>query len=66
MAIAPQVTEPLRETLQLGTMSADWAVAAVGATVRAFFDLQLGGRPGAGHLLWGTAPRYPEVEYVAG
>jgi hypothetical protein len=66
VAIAPQLPEPVRETLQIGTISADRAVAAVRATVRAFFDLQLRGRPGAGHLLWGTAPRYPEVEYVAG
>lgn len=66
VAIAPQVPEPVRKTLQIGTIPADRAVAAVRATVRAFFDLQLRGRPGAGHLLWGASPRYPEVEYIAG
>ncbi|MFB7999354.1 alpha/beta hydrolase family protein [Streptomyces sp. NPDC056002] len=66
VAIAPQVPESVRKSLQIGTIPADRAVAAVRATVRAFFDLQLRGRPGAGHLLWGASPRYPEIQYIAG
>ncbi|MFS4092954.1 acyl-CoA thioester hydrolase/BAAT C-terminal domain-containing protein [Streptomyces sp. AF1A] len=49
VAIAPQVPEPVRGTLQIGTIPADRAVAAVRATVRAFFDLQLRRRPDVGH-----------------
>ncbi|MFD7710157.1 hypothetical protein [Streptomyces sp. NPDC059786] len=66
VAIAPQLPEPVRGTLETGTIPADRAVAAARATVRAFFDLQLRGRPDAGRLLWGASPRYPEIEYVAG
>jgi len=65
-ALAPQLPEPVRKMLQIGTVPADRAVAAVRATVRAFFDLQLRGRPDAGQLLWGASPRYPEIEYIAG
>ncbi|MDR3082523.1 MAG: lipase [Streptomyces sp.] len=65
-ALAPQLPEPVRATLQIGTIPADRAVAAVRATVRAFFDLQLCDRPDTGQLLWGASPRYPEVEYIAG
>lgn len=66
VAIAPQVPEPVRRQLQAGTIPADRAVAAVRATVRAFFDLRLRGRPDPGHLLRGTSPRYPEILYIAG
>ncbi|MDT0468848.1 alpha/beta hydrolase family protein [Streptomyces gibsoniae] len=66
VAIAPQIPESVRRTLQIGTIPADRAVAAVRATVRDFFDLQLRGRQDAGHLLWGASPRYPEIEYIAG
>lgn len=66
VAIAPQLPEAVRNTLQIGPIPADRAVAAVRATVRAFFDLQLRGRPDAGHLLWGASRRYPEIEYIAG
>ncbi|WP_438305996.1 hypothetical protein ACSHXN_40425 [Streptomyces sp. HUAS TT11] len=66
MAIGPQVPEAVRRTLQIGTIPADRAVAAVRATVRAFFDLQLRGRRDTRHLLWGAAPHYPEIEYIAG
>jgi hypothetical protein len=66
VAIAPQLPEPVRETLQTGAIPADRAVAAVRAATRAFFDLQLRSRPDTGHLLWGASPRYPEIEYIAG
>ncbi|MFH8801021.1 alpha/beta hydrolase family protein [Streptomyces sp. NPDC017936] len=66
VAIAPQVPEPVRQGLQAGTIPADRAVAAVRATVRAFFDLQLRGRPDTGGLLWGASPRHPEIGYIAG
>ncbi|MET8564172.1 lipase [Streptomyces flaveolus] len=64
VALAPQLPPGL--PLQVGTIPADRAVAAVRATVRAFFDLQLRGRPDTGHLLDGSAPRYPEIGYIAG
>ncbi|QHA09530.1 lipase [Streptomyces broussonetiae] len=66
VALAPQVPEPVRRTLQAGTIPADRAVAAVRASVRAFFDLQLRGRPDTGHLLRGASPRHPEILYIAG
>lgn len=66
VAIAPQIPEAVRNTLQIGTIPADRAVAAVRATVRAFFDLQLRDRRDTRHLLWGAAPRYPGIEYIAG
>jgi dienelactone hydrolase len=66
VAIAPQLPEPARQQLQVGTVPADRAVAAVRATVRAFFDLQLRGRPDTGRLLQGASPRCPEVLYIAG
>ncbi|WP_414167381.1 alpha/beta hydrolase family protein [Streptoverticillium reticulum] len=50
---------------QVGTIPAARAVAAVRATVRAFFDLHLLGRADAGHLLEGASRRYPEVGFVA-
>jgi hypothetical protein len=65
VAIAPQLPEPVRDTLQIGAIPADRAVAAVRATMRAFFDLQLRGRPDTGHLLWGASQRCPEIEYIA-
>ncbi|MFF8728538.1 alpha/beta hydrolase family protein [Streptomyces sp. NPDC015171] len=64
VAAAPQLPPGL--PLQTGTIPADRAVAAVRATVRAFFDLQLRGRPDTGQLLWGASPRYPEIGYIAG
>ncbi|MFF7371644.1 alpha/beta hydrolase [Streptomyces tricolor] len=64
VALAPQL--PPGPPLQVGTIAADRAVAAVRATVRAFFDLQLRGRPDTGHLLDGASRRHPEVGYVAG
>ncbi|MEU6595806.1 alpha/beta hydrolase family protein [Streptomyces flaveolus] len=66
VAIAPQVPVVVRQQLQAGTIPADRAVAAVRATVRAFFDLQLRGRPDTAHLLHGASPRYPEIGYIAG
>ncbi|MEV4616697.1 lipase [Kitasatospora sp. NPDC049258] len=66
VAVAPQLSEPVRRMLQTGTIRADRAVAAVRATVRAFFDLQLRGRADTGHLLCGASPRHPEIEYIAG
>ncbi|MFI2201205.1 alpha/beta hydrolase family protein [Streptomyces sp. NPDC020192] len=66
VAIAPQLPEPVRQQLRVGTIPADRAVAAVRATVRAFFDLQLRGRPDTGQLLRGASPRYPEILYIAG
>ncbi|MFF4688846.1 alpha/beta hydrolase family protein [Streptomyces sp. NPDC001307] len=66
VAIAPQLPEPVRRQLQAGAIPAGRAVAAVRATVRAFFDLQLRGRPDTRHLLWGASPRYPEILYIAG
>ncbi|AOR35336.1 lipase [Streptomyces fodineus] len=66
VAVAPQLPEPVRQRLQAGKIPADRAVAAVRATVRAFFDLRLRRRPDTGHLLWGASPRYPEIEYIAG
>lgn len=66
VAVAPQLPEAVRRQLQAGTIPADRAVAAVRATVRAFFDLQLRGRPDTGHLLRGASPRYPEIRYIAG
>ncbi|MEU2063572.1 hypothetical protein [Streptomyces sp. NPDC013455] len=41
-------------------------MAAVRATVRAFSDLRLRGRPCTGQLLCGASPRYPEIAYIAG
>ncbi|MCE0445027.1 lipase [Streptomyces tricolor] len=64
VALAPQL--PPGPPLQVGTIAADRAVAAVRATVRAFFDIQLRGRPDTGHLLDGASRRHPEVGYVAG
>lgn len=66
VAIAPQVPEPVRDTLQVGPIPADRAVAGVRATVRAFFDLHLRGRPDTGHVLWGASSRHPEIGYIAG
>ncbi|MGF1426418.1 alpha/beta hydrolase family protein [Kitasatospora sp. LaBMicrA B282] len=66
VAIAPQLPAPVRQALPVGTIPADRAVAAVRATVRAFFDLQLRGRHDAGQLLWGASPRYPEIGYITG
>ncbi|WP_372348297.1 hypothetical protein [Streptomyces sp. KL116D] len=59
VALAPQVPEPVRDTLQIGAIPADRAVAGVRATVRAFFDLHLRGRPDTGHVLWGASSRHP-------
>ncbi|MEV5146312.1 lipase [Streptomyces sp. NPDC052727] len=64
VALAPQLPPGL--PLQVGSIPADRAVAAVRATVRAFFDLRLRGRPDTGHLLNGASPRYPEIGYIAG
>ncbi|CAM5711719.1 esterase [Streptomyces canarius] len=64
VALAPQLPPGL--PLQVGTIPADRAVAAVRATVRAFFDLRLRGRPDTAHLLDGASPRYPEIGYIAG
>ncbi|GGP88315.1 lipase [Streptomyces melanogenes] len=64
VAIGPQLGMPL--PLQLGTIPAERAVAAVRATVRTFFDAQLRGRPDTGHLLMGASPRHPEIQYIAG
>ncbi|AUG82019.1 lipase [Kitasatospora sp. MMS16-BH015] len=66
VALAPQLPAPLGPMLQAGSIPADRAVAAVRATVRAFFDLQLRGRSEAGQLLWGASPRFPEIGYIAG
>ncbi|MEU9478449.1 lipase [Streptomyces sp. NPDC048191] len=66
VAVAPQLPEQVRAQLQTGTIPADRAVAAVRATVRAFFDLQLRGRPDTGRLLRGASRRYPEIQYIAG
>ncbi|CAL9318799.1 alpha/beta hydrolase family protein [Streptomyces sp. SudanB182_2057] len=64
VALAPQLPPGL--PLPVGTVPADRAVAAVRATVRAFFDLQLRGRPDTGLLLRGASARHPEIGYVAG
>ncbi|GHI51284.1 lipase [Streptomyces rubradiris] len=64
VALAPQLPPGL--PLQVGTVPADRAVAAVRAVVRAFFDLQLRGRPDTGLLLRGASARHPEIGYVAG
>ncbi|WP_405875136.1 lipase [Streptomyces sp. NBC_00005] len=64
VAIVPQLAVSL--PLPLGTIPADAAVAAARATVRAFFDAHLRGRPDTSHVLTGASPRYPEVRYVAG
>ncbi|MCB5169081.1 lipase [Streptomyces bambusae] len=64
VSVGPQLGVPL--PLQLGTVPADRAVAAVRATVRAFFDAQLRGRPDTGRLLMGASTRHPEIEFVAG
>jgi hypothetical protein len=66
VALAPQLPAFLGPMLQVGTIPADRAVAAVRATVRAFFDLQLRDCPDTAQLLWGASPRYPEIEYIAG
>ncbi|MGW1595597.1 alpha/beta hydrolase family protein [Streptomyces sp. NPDC002343] len=63
-ALAPQLPPGL--PLDVGTVPADRAVAAVRATVRAFFDLRLRDRPDTGRLLRGASARYPEIGYIAG
>ncbi|MCC2277744.1 lipase [Streptomyces sp. ET3-23] len=62
VALAPQMKGGFP---QVGTIPADRAVAAVRATVRAFFELHLRGRADAGHLLEGASRRYPEVGFIA-
>ncbi|MFF4506850.1 alpha/beta hydrolase family protein [Streptomyces sp. NPDC001401] len=64
VALAPQLGGAL--PLPVGTIPADAAVAGVRATVRAFFDVHLRGRPDTSHVLAGASPRHPEIRYVAG
>lgn len=64
VALVPQIKAPL--PAPVGTIPADRAVAAVRATVRTFFDVQLRGRHDKAHLLSGASPRYPEIRHVAG
>ncbi|MGW2487238.1 alpha/beta hydrolase family protein [Streptomyces sp. NPDC001606] len=66
VAVAPQLPAPVRQGLEVGTIPAERAVAAVRAVLRAFFDLQLCGRPDTGRLLRGASARYPEIGYIAG
>ncbi|MFF4739677.1 alpha/beta hydrolase family protein [Streptomyces sp. NPDC001262] len=61
VALVPQ----LKGGFPVGTIPAARAVAAVRATVRAFFELHLRGRADTGHLLEGASRRYPEVGFIA-
>jgi predicted dienelactone hydrolase len=58
--LSPQMIAALTD--QIGTISADRAVSAQRAYLRAFFDLHLRHRDN--HLLSKPSPRYPEIEFV--
>ncbi len=64
VALAAGMGFPRGEPL-LGTLPADRAVAAVRATVRAFFDLHLRRRPDTTNLLRGASTRHPEIRFIA-
>ncbi|GAA4227544.1 lipase [Actinomadura meridiana] len=56
----PEVTAAL--TNNIGTISANRAIPAQRAYLRAFFDLHLRHRDN--HLFSGPSPRYPEIEFI--